>query len=801
MSDPLPTSDPIDSKNESQLNRIRRLKACKHCHSLKVRCTPVDKNDPYSPCVRCINANKVCEIDSVEIRKKRKRSPRQELELVAQLKDQINELKSQLKQRELNSNSPAPSPWGSGQPQAFPVHANSPLSAASDTSSPLYITRNDLEKELSTLSEADASLKDILDHLRTFTEIRHDRFFKNKIIDVVSLKLISIEEARERLTVYQEVLYKLHPGIYVPPNLTVEDLIRDQPYLFNCIMLATSIVYKNQDVETSLALENQASSAVVNEILVSGSKSLQLVKCLILLAVWYNSPECFKLRRYHVYVSIGMSILHDMGYVKKPVDDKKKSDVDSDDQDPEYRVLVLTLYLCSVSFSLILRRTIHVKWTTNVEECCAFLENCDEPSYRKLAYFLRLHRELERIYHLLHSSEAVGGTTKVSEYAFNELKTGLAILRPRISDDDHTTLAFYYSVEAFLYQPLFEDLRIKPGFKNGKQCLSLRTLDSISHCTESCFRALGEFNKLSDERIACLPLIHFSRVVYTAGILLRLRYFIIASPFHVERELVPRHAVFAILTLNKRVQATSKLYPANFFLQKMMLILLLFINTYVSQTTELLMKDESYASQLAPILKRDKTELGYLANTILEPTRAPLKGTDVSPCLHLELLSYAATEYRESKEAPSNKAASSVKVEQNGSELSSANSIGSSVSLDSYPAPRTPKLPPFLSSSDALRRYSFGKPPVMSPATGYRNSSSAVPILPDPQLAISTNFGNSGLPNPTENPVLGMFDNDINDRRNSVLHIDDEFWSNLLGTNADTFYFAQDMPVHTENVL
>lgn len=799
MSEPLPSSDPIDSKNESQLNRIRRLKACKHCHSLKVRCTPVDKNDPYSPCVRCINANKVCEIDSVEIRKKRKRSPRQELELVTQLKDQIAELKNQLKLREITSNSPAPGPWGSGQPPPFPNHANSPLSQASDSSSPLYITRTDLEKELNTLSEADASLREILDLLRTFTEIRHDRFFKDKLVDVVSLKLISIEEARERLIVYQEVLYKLHPGIYIPPELTVEELIRDQPYLFNCIMLATSIVYKNQDVDTTLALENQASTAVVNEILVAGSKSIQLVKCLILLAVWYNSPECFKLRRYHVYIGIGMNILHDLGIVKKPIDDKKKPDLDTDYQDPEFRVLVLTLYLCSVSFSLILRRSIYVKWTPNVEECCEFLENCDDPSYRKLAYFLRLHRELERIYHLLHSSDAAGNSAKVSDYAFNELQTGLAILRPRISDDDHTTLAFYYSVEAFLYQPQFNDLRIKPGFNNGKQCLSLRTLEAIGHCTESCFLALGEFNKLSDEKIACLPLIHFSRVVYTAGILLRLRYFIIASPFHVEKELVPRHAVFAILTLNKRIQATSKLYPANFFLQKMMLILLLFINTYVSQTTELLMKDETFASQLAPILKRDKNELGYLANSILEPTRAPLQGTDVSPCLHLELLSYAATEFRKSKETLS-ATANPVKSEQNGSEVATSNSIGSSTSLDSYPAPKTPKFPPFLNSSDALRRYSFGKPPAMSPGAAPRNSSIGVPLLPDPQQTMSSNYGGN-LSHPSPNQVQGMFDGDMGDRRNSVLHIDDEFWSNLLGANADSFYFAQDMPLHTENVL
>lgn len=66
--------EPLIEPKKDPHKRIRKLKACKHCHSLKVRSAPMDKNDPYSSCVRCIDANKVCEIDSVELHKKRKRS-------------------------------------------------------------------------------------------------------------------------------------------------------------------------------------------------------------------------------------------------------------------------------------------------------------------------------------------------------------------------------------------------------------------------------------------------------------------------------------------------------------------------------------------------------------------------------------------------------------------------------------------------------------------------------------------------------------------------------------------------------
>ena len=89
--------------------------------------------------------------------------------------------------------------------------------------------------------------------------------------------------------------------------------------------------------------------------------------------------------------------------------------------------------------------------------------------------------------------------------------------------------------------------------QNTKRCLSHSTLNAISHCTEPCSRTLEKFNKLSDEIIACLSILHSSRIVYTVSILLRLRYFIFFTPQLVEKEFIPRHAVFSILTLKRRL--------------------------------------------------------------------------------------------------------------------------------------------------------------------------------------------------------------------------------------------------------
>ena len=53
--------------------------------------------------------------------------------------------------------------------------------------------------------------------------------------------------------------------------------------------------------------------------------------------------------------------------------------------------------------------------------------------------------------------------------------------------------------------------------QNTKRCLSHSTLNAISHCTEPCSRTLEKFNKLSDEIIACLSILHSSRIVVREG--------------------------------------------------------------------------------------------------------------------------------------------------------------------------------------------------------------------------------------------------------------------------------------------
>ena len=88
-------------------------------------------------------------------------------------------------------------------------------------------------------------------------------------------------------------------------------------------------------------------------------------------------------------------------------------------------------------------------------------------------------------------------------------------------------------------------------------------MKSIRYCTSSCLNALDEYSKLTPDQIALLPFPFGSRIMYTAGMLLRLRYLILSLPSHIDKELVPKRAVTSIQCVSKLVEQANILNPHN----------------------------------------------------------------------------------------------------------------------------------------------------------------------------------------------------------------------------------------------
>ncbi|CAH2351094.1 transcriptional regulator War1p [[Candida] railenensis] len=741
----------------------RRPVACKSCHSLKVKCTPSDENDPAGPCLRCLNSKRICEIDLNQPRKRRKKatapsSPNTPVPASAAKNNNNNPHDSGASissignnyvtsnngsvgipigsiPRPPNSDEPAlppPPPFSTSNPLSYNKvsniqaqdlkdeaiirleeqvrylsselesarrnnintppqhHFNANQSHLSQNSNPsMYVSKSDLQREITHLCD---SSNNVLTDLTTSFKIAADRRFtllrNSNRVDMVSSGIITMEAATKRLHLYKTKIYRRHPIVEVDENATVADLQETKPFLLNAIMSVTNAVYARPlDSDESLAIDNAAIQSITTEVLVAGSKSEELIKSLLLLCHWYNTPELFRRRRYHLLNVLCVTLVHDLGIIGKPsynfanktlsVGKSSNGEDEENAQTFEYRKLIMVLYFSTVSICLILRRTIYVKWTPYVEESCTVLENCGDKTLANLALFSRLTHQLDRIHHILHApdfpaaaSSSLNASTSsnslnanknsasssssfsADKYVTKELQKNLNIIREKIDPNDYPFMAYYYSVEAYLHEPMLGHLLSTTyeteGISEGRAInMSPEAVQSISTCTNSCLNALYQFNQMLPDEIATMPLYHSSRILYTAGMLLRLRYLILSIPSHIEKDLVPQTAITAIQKLSGLVEIASNNYPYNHFLKKVRLVLSLFTQTYATQVQELLMNStngETPENFRPSLSKPDQTEVSKIFDQM--PKGGVLtneSGKYFAQHIPLDVLSYAAS--------------------------------------------------------------------------------------------------------------------------------------------------------------
>lgn len=800
--------------------RVRRTKACKQCHALKVRCTPLDENDPHLPCVRCSNAGKVCEIDVDQPRKRRRRAAGSEL--VADLQEQIAELKEQLRQLNAQLHAKNQSSPGVNQTPRVPGITETP----SDTGSPFFVSKADLEREISMLTEGGTNLSEITSVIKERSAYRRAHIEKNRVKDVVTAGIITMEEASKRLHIYKTEVFKRHPLVDVPEDKLVEQLIEEMPFLFNTVVsIASLVMNKDSSPDICLQVEIFAIEAVCTEIMVWGSKSVELVKSLILLSLWYNSPEFFKQRRYHILNTVSVSLLHDLGIVSRPSYTylaENKTIIKQQEQHTaiEYRALIMILYISTVSICLILRRNIYVKWTPYVNECCLCLEKEDSDRFRNLAIFLRLNHELERIHHIVHAPDSVENKSAVSKYVIKEFQGILSSLKGRIHPTNYLQKAYYHSIEAYLHQPDFNEVQL--ANTDGTGCalkLDGNTLKAISQCTVSCLCALDEVAKLEPSDVASLPLVYSSRIVYTAGMLMRMRYLILSLPSHIEKDLVPRYAIQSIQKLKNLIFETSQSYPANNFLLKMRLILQLFIQTYVTQVLDLLKSHSETPNQFKPVSKdisrSERKQMALLATDMFSIGGGIMtteSGRYNAPAMHLDLLSYAASFRRKSEDAGKGEPVKRENNEvNNGTHPVQPQENVDMSAANQYPpqnfASRPMQMDPGMMTGSSANtgntpQYNTPMPNYMPQGQyQYQDRGNQVPSV----------FDNNSMvqPNPSMNSqddsmqFQGTDGQDLDKMlgKEPFNSINEEFWLYLLSADSNKLHFAQDMPGPNDEIF
>jgi hypothetical protein len=691
---------------------------------------------------------------------------------IARLKRHIAELQAQLNRK--NATEPP-----SIRSQAVPA-------------SPLFVSKVDLQQDIAILCDSRSNLTDLTNNLKSMADRRTVLLNHGKMVDIVSAGLLSVDEAEARLELYRSIMYKFHPLLEIPSTISVRELQQTQPFLLNSVMSITNTLdTTSTDLDRSLLIDNFAIQSISVEVMVAGSKTVELVKSVLLLCLWYNSPELFRQRRYHLLNSISVTLLHDLGIIVRPTYSFKNSartivELDPKEVSLEYQSLVLILYSTTVSICLMLRRSIYVKWTPYVEECCVNLEVSNVQKWKDIALFLRLSSLLEKIHQVIHTTNLTAKHTSSSAIIIAELQKLLSAAKVKIQPNDHSNLAYYHSIEAYLHEPNFNGVLNEYGDADGTK-LTHNAILSISVCTSSCLNALWEYSKLSPLEVATIPLIYASRIIYTAGMLLRLRYLILSFPSHIEKDLTPHSAITAIHTVNRLIEQASIEYPFNHFLKKTRLVVQLFIQTYATQVQELLRKNGQTPQNLRPYPNTDQDceDMNKLLHLFSHEKDAGQcnSSTDSGSgqsAVPLDLLSYAASYRRDSV----------------------GDSAGSEARKPMQEQQDNPQLLQMTNPTVAENTSNTVAPLTQSTVNG--NSEI------NPMMYNGMNRNHPGADNPRANSLQGQnqpfdFSKIANSDliETSYLSVTDEFWADLLSNDANKINFSNNTinPQSTDEVF
>lgn len=602
-------------ENLENKRKTRRLVACKRCHMLKVKCVPAFQEEPEKTCLRCLNANEVCEFEPYQSRKRRRRRgrenseepqkiPESEMEEISSLKAQVGNLQENILRLQEEK--------ASLIQQKCSSDGTYEQGLSSYTSSPsAYIQSGELEKELCLLLEGSNNVTVTLaDELKKILEAMTEAARRRQKSDLIEEGFLTWDEAKERLELYRNGLYKNFPFVDIP-DLDVGEFHKRYRNLFNTIMAVSNFLCGRSNVKNGALIDVVATENLAFEVLVLGNKSVELLKCLILTSLWHNNPLMLrKKKRAHIFSFLALHMLHDVGFIGRP-SVKGEESVFNKNTDRESMRLTMAVLLSHASISIVLRRTMAIKWTPFVEECCSCLEKSTDVKDNTIALYLRIVQELERIHNTVRAPlpERV-----YAERIAGELHRQLNLIKPKIPQRNHVLLGYFYAIESYLLGPFFEshERGIDDAVDPGSQ-FNLSTFKSLEACTRACTSCLEEYASLTVDEMAALPTTHSLGIYYCVSMIFRMKSLILKSPAYLNRNIVPIKAMMSIRQILRQMLSGTSLYNFNFTLRKNSFILYLCCKSYTMHVQDLMRtaKDPNFAKTIL-LLKRDLFEIERL---------------------------------------------------------------------------------------------------------------------------------------------------------------------------------------------
>lgn len=328
----------------------KRPRACEACRGLKVRCDQ-DPSHPDLPCRRCQKAGRQCIITAPSRKRQKKADNR-----VAELEKKLDALTAVLQQQQAG-HAQYGSPYSGGAPPADMTHGRpgslqqslhqyqqlTPASgspAARPESSGMQPPQKrrrteDGPRETESLDAADVSNPGPASRYGSSSSQGHETYrqmndawgpqgadslrhlvhrspeeFMNRIAS-----LVSPDMGAGMFNRYLTKLSPHMPAVVFPPDTTAEQVRKEKPILYACILSATSAGLIPPDISQQLSRE--AIRAIADCVVCNGAKSLELIQAMQVLALWYKPPERADQTNFYQIIHMAAVMAIDIGLGKR----------------------------------------------------------------------------------------------------------------------------------------------------------------------------------------------------------------------------------------------------------------------------------------------------------------------------------------------------------------------------------------------------------------------------------------------------------------------------------------------------
>lgn len=598
----------------------KRPRSCEACRGLKVRCDQ-DPSQPDQPCRRCAKAGRQCIVTQPSRKRQKKADSR-----VAELEKKLDALTAALHQQNYTAPPPqkfvspatqSPSSTMHGRPSAGSLSqlqyqgshslGGSPSLAqtsSTDTSTPpnkRRRTEGETEDAPPTTKETGSSFDDRFKEIHrawvpsTDTKKYLASGSPEEFVARIN-KLISPSQASTIFNAYVKDLCPHMPGVVLPEGTTPEQVLKEKPILYVCILSAASFGTLPQEVFQDIGRE--AIGAIADCVVRNGAKSLELIQAMQVVGLWYRPPEKAEQTNFYQIIHMAAVMALDIGLGKRfnPAKSRRgfggpnaqyapgpHKTIPQDSDTIEARRAWLTCYYLCASASMVLRRPNLIRWTNYMKECIEVLESHPDaaPSDKLFCQHIKIQRICEDIgltFLMDDSTANVSITDPKVSYALNVLENKLKEWKENIPPEcrnrdleffEHVTSLYLHEI-ALHFNHNVDDFRVPfteeslKSVANTSDTLTQNQMAALEACVKSSHGIMDTILSYDTRDFMSLPmLLFFIRCIYALVILIKMHVAVCTPKSELGKMIQPDdlrvdHYLDQFISLLKRLSAANE---------------------------------------------------------------------------------------------------------------------------------------------------------------------------------------------------------------------------------------------------